>query len=115
MPRLIPMLGSVLVGLLVLSACSSGPAGVPGGSSLVGEGAAPLSAVAPADGAFFLRAANAQSPARELPVKKGQRLEVGPGGAILLDARPAGQPISGAVEIYFKPATRREYHPTYNP
>jgi hypothetical protein len=93
--------------LLCVLGCASGnrPAGLPGGARLVAESPNPIRFTAPAAGTAYLRDADTDRVLSETRLEPGQQFN--PDSALL---KP-----NVHYELYFKPATKREYHPSYNP
>ena len=92
---------------LILIGCTSSnhPANLPGGSQLLAKTPGPLRFTAPGPGTVYLRDADTGYVLWETRVDAGQ------------DVHPDASSFktSGHYELYFKPAEKRQYHPSYNP
>lgn len=116
MPRL-PLL---LLPLLTLLGCADHPSALPGGSKLVAEAPAPWNFTAPEKGTLYLYDATSNQILFIAPLNPNQRIaidanagQVSVNGAPI-PAAPHAAP-DAKYQLFFKPATQREYHPVYNP
>jgi hypothetical protein len=96
------------------------PSSLPGGSKLVAESPAPLSYTATEKGTLYLHDRAADQVLFATPLAPNQRIDIDPQtGRITVNgtAIPAGPTLTAGknYELFFKPATGREYHPAYNP
>jgi hypothetical protein len=111
----------LLLLITLLPACASNrPANLPGGARLVAESPAPLAFTAEEKGTLYLRDHAANQVLFATPLTPRQRVDIDPKSNRItvnnppLPGGPALSP-TAAYELYFKPATQREYHPSYNP
>jgi hypothetical protein len=117
MPRF-PLL---LLPLLTLIGCAQNThPNLPGGSKLVAEAPAPWNYTAPEKGTLYLYDAASKQVLFIAPLNPNQK--------IAIDATAGRITVNGATipaashsapdaqyQLFFKPATQREYHPVYNP
>ena len=118
MTRPTPLL---LIFLATFAGCASNrPSSLPGGSRLVAESPAPLTYTASEKGTIYLRDRAADQVLFATPLAPNQRIDVDAHTSRITvnnTALPDGPTLSPAktYELFFKPASQREYHPAYNP
>ncbi len=98
---------------------SAGPAGIPGGSRLVDENKNQLVFTATEPGTLYLHDQGANRVILEQPLTPGQQFALDSrAGKAMLDGKELAikdlQPLA-VYQLFFKPASKREYHPAYNP
>jgi hypothetical protein len=109
-----------VLALLTVGGCSSTPSKLPGGAKLVAEAPAPWNYTAPEKGTLYLYDATSNEILFIAPLEPNKSIAVDANaGHVTVNGSPipaAPHPAADAkYQLFFKPATQREYHPVYNP